>query len=158
MSRVRFACRGAAQLSAPCEGVSLRGGGAMTVAIERHERHGDPIVRGYVRHLMRAACAPLFDMVRLWVLHGELRDVHEEFFIEQRAVPLAQLWHDGIQNLRYLSLRDRPQLGGQGTQLVQLHQAPSLLQNTLEVEATHNQLQSLLNTANKVVVAQVDAA
>ena len=52
------------------------------VAIERHERHGDPLVRGYVRHLLRAACAPLFGMVRSWVLHGELADAHDEFFIE----------------------------------------------------------------------------
>ena len=40
-------------------------GGAMTVAIARHERHGDPQVSGYVRHLLRAACAPLFGMLLL---------------------------------------------------------------------------------------------
>lgn len=67
-------------------------GGAMTVAIARHERHGDPAVASYVRHLLRAACSPLFWMIREWLLSGELRDVHEEFFIEQRAVPLSQLW------------------------------------------------------------------
>ena len=52
-----------AQLTRSCR--QLRGG-AMTVALERHERHGDPVVRGYVRHLMRAACVPLFAMVRVW--------------------------------------------------------------------------------------------
>ena len=78
-----------AQLARSC--VHLKGG-AMIAAIARHERHGDPMVRGYVRHLLRAAAAPLFGMIRMWVLHGELRDTHDEFFIESRATPLAELW------------------------------------------------------------------
>lgn len=67
-------------------------GGAMTVAIERQERHGDPAVSGFVRHLLRAACTPLFTMLRKWLLYGEITDQTDEFFIEQRAVPLSQLW------------------------------------------------------------------
>jgi gamma-tubulin complex component 3 len=78
-----------AQLARACAPLK---GGAMIVAIARHERHGDPLVRGYVRHLLRAAAAPLFGMIRMWVLQGELRDAHEEFFIESRATPLTALW------------------------------------------------------------------
>ena len=75
-----------ARACAPLKGV------AMIVAIARHESHGDALVRGYVRHLLRAAAAPLFGMIRMWVLQGELRDAHEEFFIESRATPLTALW------------------------------------------------------------------
>jgi gamma-tubulin complex component 3 len=67
-------------------------GGAMTVALARQERHGDPFVRGYVRQLLRAACAPMFAMLREWLLHGEITDAHDEFFVEQRATPLSRLW------------------------------------------------------------------
>lgn len=37
-------------------------------------------------------CQPLMAMVKQWVLRGELIDPHDEFFIEQRAVPLEELW------------------------------------------------------------------
>ncbi|KAL1528856.1 hypothetical protein AB1Y20_010179 [Prymnesium parvum] len=68
-------------------------GGAMSVAMARYERHGDPEVAGYVRHLLRQSCSPLLAMVRQWVMRGELLDPHNEFFIEQQAVPLNELWH-----------------------------------------------------------------
>ena len=67
-------------------------GGAMTVAMARQERHGDPAVCGYVCHLLRAACAPLYGMLREWLLRGEITDASGEFFIEERAVKLADLW------------------------------------------------------------------
>ena len=67
-------------------------GGAMTVAIARQENHGDPAISGYVRHLLRAACMPLFAMTKEWLLHGQVTDAYDEFFIEQRAVPLSELW------------------------------------------------------------------
>ncbi|KAL3915743.1 MAG: hypothetical protein SGPRY_007099, partial [Prymnesium sp.] len=67
-------------------------GGSMSVSLARYERHGDPEVSGYVRHLLRQTCQPLMAMVKQWVLRGELIDPHDEFFIEQRAVPLEELW------------------------------------------------------------------
>ena len=69
-------------------------GGAMTVAIQRQENHGDPQISGYVRQLLTAACKPLFTMTREWILHGEITDSYDEFFIEQRAVPLSGLWEE----------------------------------------------------------------
>ena len=66
-------------------GTSKLKGGAMTVAIERLRRHGDPAVAGHVSHLLKRACEPLFGMLRRWLLHGELDDPHDEFFIESCA-------------------------------------------------------------------------
>ena len=68
-------------------GTSKLKGGAMTVAIERLRRHGDPAVAGHVSHLLKRACEPLFGMLRRWLLHGELDDPHAEFFIESCAPP-----------------------------------------------------------------------
>lgn len=70
-------------------------GGAMTVALQRNERNGDPEVAWYVRHLLRQTCTPLLDMVWQWVLRGDLNDPHDEFFIQMKAVPLEALWRDG---------------------------------------------------------------
>ena len=74
-------------------------GGAMTVAIARQERHGDPAVSGYVRHLLRAACAPLFAMLREWLLHGEITDGCDEFFIEQRWAPSGWAQTQGVSHV-----------------------------------------------------------
>jgi gamma-tubulin complex component 3 len=67
-------------------------GGAMCVAMRTYERHGDPALSKHVRQLLRRASAPLLEWLRAWVLRGELHDPHNEFFIEQRAVPNERLW------------------------------------------------------------------
>jgi gamma-tubulin complex component 3 len=66
-------------------------GGAMTVAMQRQARHGDPAVAGYATHILRKACTPLFGMLARWVLVGELHDPHSEFFVERRAAVPAEL-------------------------------------------------------------------
>uniref|UniRef100_M8BJJ5 Gamma-tubulin complex component n=1 Tax=Aegilops tauschii TaxID=37682 RepID=M8BJJ5_AEGTA len=54
-----------------CRG--LRGGG-MAGAIHGHAQHGDPMVQDFMGRLLRRVCSPLFEMVRSWVLEGELED------------------------------------------------------------------------------------
>lgn len=39
-------------------------GGAMAGAIHMHAQHGDPLVRSFLRRLLRQVCSPLFEMVR----------------------------------------------------------------------------------------------
>lgn len=39
-------------------------GGAMAGAIHMHAQHGDPLVRAFLRRLLRQVCSPLFEMVR----------------------------------------------------------------------------------------------
>ncbi|KAH9321324.1 hypothetical protein KI387_015963, partial [Taxus chinensis] len=77
---------------------SLRGG-AMAGAIHMHAQHGDPLVRDFMKRLLRRVCSPLFEMVRSWVLEGELNDIFSEFFvIGQAAKPRTEaLWRDGYQ-------------------------------------------------------------
>ncbi|KAJ7975986.1 Gamma-tubulin complex component [Quillaja saponaria] len=70
-------------------------GGAMAGAIHLHAQHGDPLVHEFMRQLLRRVCSPLFDMVRRWVLEGELEDIFAEFFIVSQPVKAEALWREG---------------------------------------------------------------
>ncbi|XVF75936.1 hypothetical protein PTKIN_Ptkin13bG0227300 [Pterospermum kingtungense] len=70
-------------------------GGAMAGAIHLHAQHGDPLVRDFMRQLLRRVCSPLFEMVRSWVLEGELEDIFAEFFIVEQPVKTESLWREG---------------------------------------------------------------
>ncbi|KAF7078034.1 hypothetical protein CFC21_082512 [Triticum aestivum] len=75
-----------------CRG--LRGGG-MAGVIHGHAQHGDPMVQDFMGRLLRRVCSPLFEMVRSWVLEGELEDVFGEFFIVGQPVKAESLWREG---------------------------------------------------------------
>lgn len=70
-------------------------GGAMAGAIHLHAQHGDPLVHEFMRRLLRRVCSPLFEMVRSWVLEGELEDIFAEFFVVGQPVKAESLWRDG---------------------------------------------------------------
>lgn len=72
-------------------------GGAMAGAIHMHAQHGDPLVQDFMRRLLRRVCSPLFEMVRSWVLEGELNDIFSEFFVVGQVVKAEALWRDGYQ-------------------------------------------------------------
>ena len=73
---------------------SLRGG-AMAGAIHEYAQHGDPLVQEFMRRLLLRVCSPLFEMVRSWVLEGELDDLYKEFFIVSQPVKAESLWQEG---------------------------------------------------------------
>ncbi|KAI3868102.1 hypothetical protein MKX03_035318 [Papaver bracteatum] len=70
-------------------------GGAMAGAIHMHAQHGDPLVQEFMRRLLRRVCSPLFEMVRSWVLEGELDDIFSEFFVIGQPVKAESLWVEG---------------------------------------------------------------
>lgn len=67
----------------------------MVGAIHGHAQHGDPMVQDFMGRLLRRVCSPLFEMVRSWVLEGELEDVFGEFFIVGQPVKAESLWREG---------------------------------------------------------------
>ena len=69
----------------------------MAGAIHLHAQHGDPLVRGIMARLLRKVCSPLFEMVRRWVLEGELDDLYQEFFVIGQPVKAEALWREGYQ-------------------------------------------------------------
>ncbi|KAJ8754488.1 hypothetical protein K2173_005649 [Erythroxylum novogranatense] len=70
-------------------------GGAMAGSIHLHAQHGDPLVRQFMRSLLQRVCSPLFEMVRSWVLEGELEDIFSEFFVVGQPVKAESLWREG---------------------------------------------------------------
>ncbi|XP_024364423.1 gamma-tubulin complex component 3 isoform X2 [Physcomitrium patens] len=72
-------------------------GGAMAGAIHMHAQHGDSLVRTFLRRLLRQVSSPLFEMVRRWVLEGEIDDYYAEFFVSAQSVKAEALWREGYQ-------------------------------------------------------------
>ncbi|XP_027069148.1 gamma-tubulin complex component 3-like isoform X2 [Coffea arabica] len=70
-------------------------GGAMAGAIHMQAQHGDPLVKQFMKRLLRRVCSPLFEMVRSWVLEGELEDIFAEFFVLSQPVKAESLWREG---------------------------------------------------------------
>ncbi|RAL48519.1 hypothetical protein DM860_005943 [Cuscuta australis] len=70
-------------------------GGSMAGAIHMHAQHGDPLVKDFMKRLLHRVCSPLFEMVRTWVLEGELEDLFSEFFIVSQPVKAESLWGEG---------------------------------------------------------------
>jgi gamma-tubulin complex component 3 len=67
----------------------------MAGAIHLHARHGDPMVHEFMKRLLQRVCSPLFEIVRRWVLEGELEDIFSEFFIVGQPVKAESLWREG---------------------------------------------------------------
>ncbi|KAF7804161.1 gamma-tubulin complex component 3 [Senna tora] len=70
-------------------------GGAMAGTIHLHAQHGDPLVHEFMRRLLQRVCSPLYEMVKRWVLEGELEDIFAEFFIVSTPVKAESLWREG---------------------------------------------------------------
>ena len=64
-----------------CHAAQGKKGGELVSALAAHVRHGDAAVNSLCRKLLRPACAPLLQAIRLWVEDGELWDPHDEFFV-----------------------------------------------------------------------------
>ncbi|KAI3678183.1 hypothetical protein L6452_37467 [Arctium lappa] len=70
-------------------------GGALAGAIHLHAQHGDPLLHDFMKQLLRRVSSPLFEMVRSWVLEGELQDLSSEFFVSGQSITVESLWREG---------------------------------------------------------------
>ncbi|XP_075981884.1 gamma-tubulin complex component 3 isoform X1 [Anticarsia gemmatalis] len=70
-------------------------GGELASCVHKFVRHGDERVATLARRLLTALTYPLLLMLTRWLLHGEIDDRFNEFFIESRSgVPIDRMWHD----------------------------------------------------------------
>lgn len=70
-------------------------GGALASRLHGHALHGDPAVQQIVQRMMDSVCTPLYTILSRWVLHGELYDPFEEFFVGSRVgVPANSMWQE----------------------------------------------------------------
>ena len=71
-------------------------GGALASRLHGHTQNGDSAIRELVKRVLGTVCNPIYDMLGRWVLHGELHDPYQEFFVGQRAgVSSANIWQEG---------------------------------------------------------------
>lgn len=69
-------------------------GGPLATALYNHLHNGNPVRQALAESFLKASCRPLQDMLSHWLVEGEIRDPHNEFFIEEiRQVSSDRLWH-----------------------------------------------------------------
>lgn len=68
-------------LATLCDSLAHVRGGALASVLYGHAYQGDPQAKSLVHRVLRRACVPLFEMLRRWVLEGELLDAYGEFFV-----------------------------------------------------------------------------
>ncbi|XP_076946952.1 gamma-tubulin complex component 3-like [Bidens hawaiensis] len=78
-------------------------GGEIAGAIHLHAQHGDRLSHDLMKRLLFKVSSPVYEMVRRWVIEGDLQDLHSEFFISELSVERDYLWRDGYRiNYRML--------------------------------------------------------
>ncbi|XP_076900942.1 gamma-tubulin complex component 3-like [Bidens hawaiensis] len=78
-------------------------GGEIAGTIHLHAQHGDRLSHDLMKRLLFKVSSPVYEMVRRWVIEGDLQDLHSEFFISEQSVEREYLWRDGYRiNYRML--------------------------------------------------------
>lgn len=67
-------------------------GGALVSRLHGHCRHGDLSSSSTVQRIMDSVCCPLYSYLTQWVLDGDLKDPHKEFFILLNPTPATNIW------------------------------------------------------------------
>lgn len=69
-------------------------GGPLASSLYEHLYNGNPIHKNLAESFLKAVCRPLQSMLSHWLLDGEIKDPHNEFFIEEiKEVSSDRLWH-----------------------------------------------------------------
>ncbi|KAL8292042.1 hypothetical protein RQP46_001508 [Phenoliferia psychrophenolica] len=57
-------------------------GGALLTSLHARTTTGDPFISAFSARLLTTLAVPFFAMLAAWIYEGELRDPHDEFFVE----------------------------------------------------------------------------
>jgi len=70
-------------------------GGSLASVVHIYSMHGDAFVASFIEDILKRVSSPIFESIRLWILHGELDDHCSEFFVSAcPGVPDERLWFD----------------------------------------------------------------
>ena len=76
-----------------CDGVEGLKGGEIVSALFCYWRHGSENLQNLIRPLLEESALPLLQMIRSWMIEGELLDTFREFFIVQDfTVHRKRMW------------------------------------------------------------------
>jgi gamma-tubulin complex component 3 len=74
-------------LGTMCDSMHHVRGGALISVLHLHSQQGDSVARSLIHRMLARVSLPLFEMLRRWILEGELSDAHGEFFVVVVADP-----------------------------------------------------------------------
>lgn len=87
-------------LNIVCDAVKDKKGGVLLSALHAYSIHGDPFKSSLLKSGLAKCVIPIRDMIFEWICDGQIRDIHEEFFVAfDNSVTNDRLWHDKY-NLR----------------------------------------------------------
>lgn len=68
-------------------------GGLIASTVYQYLRHGDPMVQQLMSRILECVAAPIFKMIKNWVIDGDLEDPYSEFFVRSNPdVNIDKLW------------------------------------------------------------------
>ncbi|RNA07269.1 gamma-tubulin complex component 3 -like protein [Brachionus plicatilis] len=83
-----------------CDAVRDKKGGILLSILFTYSKYGDPNKAALVKSGLAKCAIPIRDMIIEWICDGQIRDIHEEFFVGfNNSIPNERLWHDKY-NLR----------------------------------------------------------
>lgn len=69
-------------------------GGQLASVLHKQYYDGNSTLRSIVESFLKATCRPLQTILGYWLIDGEIKDPHKEFFIEEiNEVSSDRLWH-----------------------------------------------------------------
>jgi gamma-tubulin complex component 3 len=87
-------------LNIVCDAIKEKKGGVLLSTLHAYSIHGDPFKSSLIKSGLSKCVIPIKDMILEWICDGQIRDIHEEFFVAfDNSVSNDRLWHDKY-NLR----------------------------------------------------------
>ena len=87
-------------LNIVCDAIREKKGGILLSTLYAYSIHGDQFKSSLLKSGLAKCLIPIRDMILEWICDGQIRDIHEEFFVAfDNTVSNDRLWHDKY-NLR----------------------------------------------------------
>ena len=68
-------------------------GGAVCSAINSYVLNGSPSTKQFISRILKEVSSPILNMIKQWMIEGEINDPFQEFFVEvDPVVPDDKLW------------------------------------------------------------------
>jgi gamma-tubulin complex component 3 len=70
-------------------------GGALASTIQLYTYVGSTTIYKFLSRILQEVCAPLINMIKMWMIHGDAHDLSGDFFIgTDPTIADDQLWYD----------------------------------------------------------------
>jgi len=82
-------------LAIVCDTTQNLKGGALASTIQQHTYGGTSTLYKFLSRILQEVCAPLLNMIKQWMIHGDAHDLYGDFFVTvDPNVTEDKLWYD----------------------------------------------------------------